>query len=107
MIEPPAAVLLFFIETYFQNCAAPTDDAQKKLARAKGCNTINFFKGLVAQRSEQTTHNRLVVGSIPTRPTTLKHRKTPQIKALRGFWFAFLRPKALTLHRGVHDQVES
>ena len=47
----------------------------------KAIRIASLLFGLVAQGLEQRTHNPLVVGSKPTRPTILKPRK---IKCLRG-----------------------
>ena len=49
----------------------------------KAITIARLLFGLVAQGLEQRTHNPLVVGSKPTRPTILKPRK---IKHLRGYF---------------------
>ena len=46
---------------------------------------LKILLGPVAQRLEQTTHNRLVVGSIPSRPTTFLSPLSREFKGIAGF----------------------
>ena len=46
---------------------------------------LRILLGPVAQRLEQTTHNRLVVGSIPSRPTTFLSPLSREFKGIAGF----------------------
>src|SRR5207253_9035331 len=48
------------------------------VAGATGSIPFGFSSGLVAQRLEQSTHNRLVAGSNPAGPTIFSFPRSPQ-----------------------------
>ena len=50
----------------------------KAVAKVGAVHCLNRFYGPLAQLVEQLTLNQLVVGSIPTRPTTYPFHASPQ-----------------------------